>query len=143
VSKLPNLERDFAQSNAKVKGRLGRGVTIRSGFKGINYFRPRFAPFFATARTPGISGEDFEEMMDTDPVYDSNAALMDEGETDDSVGYYRGSQQFSVGKFMPFAGLLKTQMQQQPKRFVKRVAPPVSSPWFNMFNFGSRGAWGR
>jgi hypothetical protein len=107
VSKLPNLERDFDSSNKKVKGRMTRDAKVmRGGFRGINRFRPRFAPFFGNKRSvPGISGEDFEEMMDTDPIYDAGGSRMDEGETDDSVGYYRGPR--TVGRFTPFSGLLK------------------------------------
>jgi hypothetical protein len=91
VSKLPNIERDFASSNNKAKGRMKQGRAIRSGgFRGINRFRPRYAPFFSPLRNTMSGEEDFEAMLDTDPVYDSSGALMDEGMTDDSVGAYRG-----------------------------------------------------
>jgi hypothetical protein len=130
VSKLPNLERDFDSSNKKVKGRLTRNAKVMRGTnKGPNRFRPRFAPFFGqdsitsyfgrdgrlikgirseVTRLAGISGEDFEDIMDTDPVYDGGGSLTDEGETDDSVGsvgYYRGRD--FRGRMSPFAGLLK------------------------------------
>lgn len=106
VSKLPNLERDFNASNQKVKNRLTREAkVIRGGYKGVNRFRPRFAPYFGGALPKGMSGEEFEEMMDTDPVYDASGTLTDEGETDDSVGYYRGKD--FRGRMSPFAGLLK------------------------------------
>lgn len=106
VSKLPNLERDFNQSNQKVKGRLTREAKIiRGGFKGVNRFRPRYAPYFGGRMPVGMSGEDFEHGMDTDPVYDASGHLMDEGETDDSVGYYRGRN--FLGRMSAFAGLLK------------------------------------
>lgn len=107
VSKLPNLERDFNSSNQKVKGRLKDGSQIRGGFRGVNRFRPRYAPFFGVRRAPKeLSGfeDDFEPMMDTDPIYVLEQAG-DEGEVDDSVGYYRGRD--FRGRMSPFAGLLK------------------------------------
>lgn len=112
VSKLPNLERDFHSSNAKAKARLMSGAIIRrGGYPGINRFRPRYAPFFGS-RKWGLSGyEDFEAMMDADPVYDSNMALMDEGETDDSVGYYRGFR--TAARFLPFGGLIKAGVRRR------------------------------
>lgn len=109
VSKLPNLERDFNASNQKVKGRLKQGSQIRGGggYRGVNRFRPRYAPFFGSRRIPkGMSGyeDDFEQMMDVDPIYELEQAG-DEGEVDDSVGFYRGRD--FRGRMSPFAGLLK------------------------------------
>jgi len=107
VSRLPNVERDFASSNNKVKGRLTNGAKVirGGGFRGVMRFRPRFAPYFAPLRNTLSGEDDFEEMMDVDPVYDSSGALMDEGMVDDSVGYYRGKD--FRGRMSPFSGLMK------------------------------------
>ena len=107
VSKLPNLERDFHSSNERAKGRLKDGSQIRGGFQGVNRFKPRYAPYFGSRQVaPGMHGyeSEFESAMDTDPVYDARV-MVDEGETDDSVGYYRGKD--FQGRMSPFAGLLK------------------------------------
>lgn len=106
VSKLPNLERDFHSSNNKAKGRLSEGSPVRSGGSRVDRFKPRYA----RSRNGGLRGEeegDFEPIMDTDPIYDASGIMMDEGETDDSVGYYRGRGTDFRGRMSPFAGLLK------------------------------------
>lgn len=79
VSKLPSTEKDFHSSVNKAKGRMKRGEAVRKGGRGFDYLRPRFAP-------KGLRGEEEYEGMDRDQLYVERA---DEGETDDSVGYYR------------------------------------------------------
>lgn len=82
VSKMPSIEKDFNSSINKAKGRMKRGSAMRRGGRGFDYLRPRYAP-------TGLRGEDEYEGMDRDAKFEQR---FDEGETDDSVGFFRHSR---------------------------------------------------